>query len=347
MTSSDLPRSGSEHRDFAFYYPGPVWHSSDAIKNLLPFFDGVGLLVPSYLRDKPDTVDPALAQPLRERGLLLNVEPEVHMDQAATEQLAQAMVDIIASGALEHLSRDGEPFHELSMSRLGFMGDEGLANMLFEELKRLGVATDSQDGVSVPMHRHVRVLILVLLAQILRPKGAELGVELVPTTDRPDLIGALAQILDVPVAPSYGNVVFTDLQAVGADLSLVPLDEILDYRSQNAAKYRAYVNAVRQFVWQLSQMPEAERELAVDRREQELADLGQALRDANRRAWRKPAAVTLGAAGAVWTAISGDFVGGILAMGGAAVTMLEGRGEDIAGAYSFLFSIPRRSGYSH
>ena len=30
------------HKEIAFYYPGPIWHGSDWIKTLILFFDGVG-----------------------------------------------------------------------------------------------------------------------------------------------------------------------------------------------------------------------------------------------------------------------------------------------------------------
>src|SRR6202040_258096 len=70
---------------------------------------------------------------------------------------------------------------------------------------------------------------LVLLAQILRPKGPALGIELSPATDRPKLVDALSEVLDTsPV--SSGRVVAFDVETVAPDLSAVPLDEVLDFR---------------------------------------------------------------------------------------------------------------------
>ena len=43
-----------EKKELAFYYPGPVWRSGDWIKTLILFFDGIALLVPNYIKDKPD-----------------------------------------------------------------------------------------------------------------------------------------------------------------------------------------------------------------------------------------------------------------------------------------------------
>lgn len=48
------------------YHHEPYWHAhqSDWIKSLLLFFDGVAVLVPDYMRDRPLFTDPTLAQPL-------------------------------------------------------------------------------------------------------------------------------------------------------------------------------------------------------------------------------------------------------------------------------------------
>jgi hypothetical protein len=78
---------------------------------------------------------------------------------------------------------------------MGGLADSGLAQMMFEELRKRGLARPSEDGVSVPMHRMVRGLYLVLLAQILREAGPSIGAELSPATDRPDVQDALVEIL--------------------------------------------------------------------------------------------------------------------------------------------------------
>jgi predicted glycosyltransferase len=109
--------------EIAFYYPGPIWYNSDWVKNLILFFDGVGLLVPTYMKERPERIDPIMASPLRELGLLHILEPETLIDKAATEQLTSAMTDIITSGMLDGLAEEGTAFHELSYSRLGSHGD--------------------------------------------------------------------------------------------------------------------------------------------------------------------------------------------------------------------------------
>ena len=52
----------------AFYYPGHLWDSSDWVKTLLLFFDGIGLLVPKHKQEEPEAADPTLCRsPARSR----------------------------------------------------------------------------------------------------------------------------------------------------------------------------------------------------------------------------------------------------------------------------------------
>jgi hypothetical protein len=330
--------SSIELPEVAFYYPNPVWRHGDWIKNLILFFDGVALLVPDYMAEKPERVDPAIVVGLRQKGLLHIITPETAVDQSAAEKLAGVMSDMITSGLFDALGNASAVFHELSYSRLGGYGDEGLANMILEELKIRGLARDSEDGVSIPMHPAVRSLILVLLAQILRPKGRELGLDLSPATDRPDVVQALKELLALPNQPSSGDVVASDLLTVGVDLSAVPIDEILDYRQQNLAAYGAYRRSLRRFLRDFASMDDDARLEAMDDRQAEIEDLASDVRRASRQAWRRPASLALGLAGAAW-AFAGDPLSAALAGAGALVGFEPNGDRDIS-AYSYLFSAP-------
>jgi len=187
----------SEQKELAFYYPNPMWHHSDWIKNLVLFFDGIALLVPNYMKELPEEIDAPIVAGLREHGLLEIIEPETAVDRAATEKLAMAMTDIISSGALDSLAKQQPAFLQLSNSRLGYYGDNGLYSMIFEELKARNLARDSEDGVSIPMNPMVRSLILVLLSQILRPYGEKIGAQLSPVTDSGRMVSALSELLSL------------------------------------------------------------------------------------------------------------------------------------------------------
>jgi hypothetical protein len=212
--------------EIAFYYPGPIWHGSDWIKTMILFFDGIGILLPNYMNGKLEDEDPAITLPLKDKGLLHVLEPEKIVDKKATQKLTRAMDGIIDSGALDKFPM-ARRFHEISYSRLGGYGDLRLAQELLAKLKAKGLAKDSEDGVSIPMHPLARYLILVLLSQILRSYGPKLGAELSPATDRPEVVRALGELLSLPDSPSAGHVVSLDLETVSVDLRLVPMDEVL------------------------------------------------------------------------------------------------------------------------
>lgn len=327
--------------EIAFYYPNPMWYSGDWVKSLILFFDGIGLLVPTYMKDGLEMEDPFIVVGLREHGLLHVLEPETVVDAAATAKLATAMTDIITSGAIDRLAKEGSEFAELSYSRLGGYGDRGLADMIHEELKRRGLAHDTRDGVSIPMHPMVRSLVLVLLAQILRPYGERLGIELSPATDRPEIVDALKELLSLQETPFAGRVVSADLKFVGVDLGPVPIDEVLSFRREHLDQHKAYARSVRRFVRELSLLGENDRLAAIAEREQELTEMANALANTASKAWKQPASFALSVAGAAWTFTTGDLLGAVLAAGAALAGYTSGSLPEV-GAYSYLFEARRR-----
>jgi hypothetical protein len=214
--------AATELPEIAFYYPGPFWGDDDAIKNLLLFFDAVGVLLPSYMKRHLERPELKLIRDLIDHKALQVFEPETLVDGPATRALATSLVDIIVSGAFDQLPNDHFVHASLSMSRLGFGGDLEIARWMHEELKARGLAGDSEDGLSIPMHHSVRSVILILLAQILRGPGRRLGYELVPATDRLVLVRALQELLSMKQAPSVGNVITMDTGIMGVDVSALP-----------------------------------------------------------------------------------------------------------------------------
>lgn len=325
-------------KEVAYYYPNATWryHSTGFIKNLLLYFDGVGLLVPDYLKEKPFAQDPELASALRDNGLLHLLTPETVVTKLVTEKLAESVTEILATGALDHLSKDLGVFHELSYSRLGSYGDAGLAEMLFEEFLRRGLAKPSADGKSIPMHPLARSMVLVLLAQILRANSQPLGIALCPTTDRPDVLQALSELLNLPALPTSGQVLSSDLQHVGVDLTNVPIDQVLRFRSTHGTELQTYARDVRSFTRMLSQLPAEQR---VDAFTDRKADIDAKGEDLARRAasyWKQPAAVYFTVLAAT-AGIAGNAVAsGLLGIGGALAAFSTSGGSD-GGAYSYLF----------
>ena len=252
------------------------------------------------------------------------------------------MADIITSDVLDPLVEEETAFHELSMSRLGLYGDEALYQMILEELKERGLAEDSRDGVSVPMHPKVRSLILVLLSQILRPYGSSIDANLSPATDMGPMVAALSEFLSLSGGPSIGHVVEFDLNTVTVDVGSMPLNEVLDFRQQNLDAHRRYMLSVRRFVMELSRTPEQERALQFELRQAELDDLANDLRKRGRQAWKKPSSFALTLVGSAISTLVNPFTG-ILSLVEKAVGY-EKQGPIEAGAYSYLFRAQKRFG---
>ena len=335
--------------DVAFYYPGQYWYDADWIKNLICFFDGIALLIPRHMTDYRRVDDYPIVSALKTHDLFHVIRPEEVVDAKATKALAESLSEIIISGGLDHLikGRSKYPgmsgFSSLSRSRLGYYGDKNLADSIFQELKSHGLAEDSRDGVTIPMDRFVRSLILVLLAQILRPSGESLGVTLSPTTDQQQLVNALSEIIAKPKSssPAVGDIVSFDMDEVAVDLGPVPIDEILDFRRQNYRQHRDYIQSVRDFARELSLIPSNEREVKFEQRQEELKALSYDLRRMYRGSWKTGLSFGIGLAGAAWAATQGDPIAGALTAL-AAVTALKPDKPTEVECYSYLISARQR-----
>ena len=335
--------------DFAFYYPGQYWLDVDWVKNLICFFDGIAMLIPEYMEDHLGFDDETIISGLKKHNLFHVIRPEEVVDAKATEALTEALIEIIISGRLDHLTKGSDKdakqsdFGSLSMSRLGYYGDEDLADVIFQELKSRGLAEDSIDGVSIPMHRAVRALILVLLAQILRPRGESMGLTLSPTTDQPQLVNALSEIMlkTESSSPTVGDIVSFDMDKVGVDLGPVPMDEVLDFRQQNYCQHRDYILSVRTFARELSHMPSDEREARFEQRQEELKALSHDLRRIYRSSWNTRLPFALSLAGAAWAATQGDPIAGALTALAAVSTLIPDEPTEVE-CYSYLISARQR-----
>ena len=128
-----LDADGALVPEVAYYYPEPFWGGGQAdwIKSLLLFFDQVAILLPEYRYGRHAAADPALAGALEEMGLLIVLRPETFVDQAVTEDLAGALVELLAAGVFDDLPPAGY-FVELSRSRMGWSADVELSDALVE-----------------------------------------------------------------------------------------------------------------------------------------------------------------------------------------------------------------------
>ena len=335
-------------RDFAFYYPGQRWRDTDWVKNLICFFDGIAMLIHGSAWDYQPCDDLPIVSTLKDHGLFHVIRPEEVVDDKTTEALAKALSEIITSGRLDHLTRSGSKgiedsaFRSLARSKLGYEGNEKLANTISRELESLGLADNSEDGSFISIDGTVGALILTLLAQILRPKGESMGITLSPATDQKRVVNALSEIILKPdsPSPSAGDVVSFDIAKVGVDLGPIPIDEILDFRKQHYRQHRDYIQSVRDFVRELSCIPSDERAVKFEQRQEKLEDLSGGLRKIYSGSWKKPITFGIGLTGAALTYPS-DPIAAVLSAVNAIVGIVPDKPKEVD-VYSYLFSAKQR-----
>lgn len=324
--------------EVAYYYPAPYWGPAEGgwVKSLLLFFDQVAILLPGYMYGSHRLADPSLAGPLEDAGLLRVVEPNHWLDQELAEGLAEVMVELITNGAFDDLETHGY-YHQLSYSRMGYGADVQLGEMLVEELMARSLAKPSEDGVSIPLHPDVRTTVLVILAQLARLRGQRANLLVSPATSHAEAVRDLIRTLSRDGMASSGHVVTLDLEPVGLDLDLVPLDEVLGFREAHHKEHQSYMRNLRRFLAELAGAePEARTQLLVER-QVELAETAHVLRRTARLAFGKNlASWSLGIAGGVWAAAAKDPLGIALS----AVGLIPGVIPDPkqVSAYSYLFT---------
>lgn len=337
-----------EQRTVAYWYPEPYWseHEASAVKNLLPFFDEVAILLPDYMLGRHRDANPWLAGPLEDLGLLRILEPGAFVDQEMTTRLHAIVSGLVDSGAFNDLDVPSGPYgyHELSRTRLGWNADLALSTELIEMLQDRQLALPSADGVSVPLHPAVRTAVLVVLSQLAPAAGRLQGVDLLPVTGSRDRVRDLVNVLGLPSISTAGQVVAMDAEVVGLDLQSAPLDEVLDFREHHGDACRRYIRQVRQFGRTLSSIDsDNERTEAILDRQADLADLAADLRRTARTYWKRPVArVAVGGVGAVLSLASGSVFPA--ALGSFAALLEWDPRPDTAGPFSYLFEVHRSLG---
>ena len=335
-------------KEIAYYYPAPYWRESEGegIKSLLLFFDEVAILLPDYMYGRHTAADPTLAAPLEEQGLLRVLEPKKWIDSEMTQELAEIILKLLADGVFDGLPQDNY-YAELSRSRMGYGADVELAATVTQRLKEKGLARPSEDGVSIPLHPAVRTMFLVILGQLARRAGERRGMILHPATNVSQAAVDIVDAFSRPSMLSCDQVISFDLEPASLDLSTVPLEDVLQLREEHGTAHREYMRSLRGFILELSQMrDQRERESALFRRRQEIADMAHETRKVTRMALGKNlASWSLGITGTAWSVSTGDVLGAALGAAGFASGLIPAS-QTTAGAYSYLFDVSTAFGRS-
>jgi hypothetical protein len=329
--------------EIAYYYPEPYWLADEGswIKSLLLFFDEIAVLLPQYMDGRQFLADPTLAEPMADRGLLRVLHPESFLDEQTIVELGSLMEALLSGDAFIDFA-EVEHFAELSMSRMGLGTLEAVADRLRGELERRGLARPSTDGVSIPLHPMVRSTYLMLLAQLARATGSRHGVDLHPVTSGRG-VPSFERFMRLDALPTRGQIVSFDLEVVSVDLETVPLDDVLQFRTENAGAHRRYMQHLREFALSISLLEEPDRNRALADRAADLKDEAADLRARTRAGWTSPKRLlgfALGLGGAAWTSVSGDPIAAGMAALGAGLSMLPDGAT--GSAYSYLFNAAQR-----
>jgi hypothetical protein len=355
-----ISESGTPLPQLAFYYPGRVWSKGSWVKNLLLFFDGIALMLPTALRDAPFLADPALATGLNECGLLHVLESDSFIDTRACVELAKALqsIDWVAAGELSFQLATQTAFHDLflegfSGANIGWNRDFRVAGHIYDLLIERGAVSGPRffQGGPIAASKFTKVAVFTILAQVLRRRGREVGLDLQPTTDTPAVNTLFRQVYSMGDSflphgfpASAAQFATVDAEIVGFNVEAVPLDELLAFRTEHGLSYRRYMHDLRSFVHDLGNVGvEDEAIFAADRREA-ILDAASDLRKRTPKEWRRYAQFGVGIVGATWRLSQGDGTGAALGMLTAGLSFIGGSGEG-ASAFSYLFEAKDRFGW--
>jgi hypothetical protein len=309
--------------DLGYYFSDWIWdrESSDFMKSMLLFFDGLTLSLPS------------------ERGLLVNFAPADVLDEDSAEQLALALNEIIKQIPFAMKGR--------RQGLVSYHWGAGVAAIetirAFEKtLEDRGLASPGTEFGMYDIDGPARTLILLLFAHTLQNMLRERGLALHLATNSEwlsfEIEGWLSRYPGHTrhADPMNPFLLRRDLIDVGADLSAVPLDEVLDFREENGQHYRAYARGLRELLALGVQTNPAEQRRLLEERSLEIREQAAALRRVSRNAFgTRAAALLVSLAGAAWTLHTGDSIGAILAGSAAGIQALPVEGQPVT-AYSYL-----------
>lgn len=345
-------------KDYLYYATDWIWPEDydGKIKSLLLFFDGVTLSLPEELL--PGVIDrsPALAQPLFEKQMLINLPPEDSLTPASSSQLAEALTQWIHDNPGDH----GMAFHEgpatITSMHWGDRTDRQIAKAqrFTEKMQHMGLAR-ATDGLW-KLSPQVHLLVLMAYCRSLQEAIAQRSdLTLQPVLDlrtggwiRPQMLfEAITRRSDprIPIKSprSAVQVIESDWHEVGVDLTNVPLDEILDFRAEHREGFSSYTHGLRNLILATGQLNDEQFAAELRVRAEQITEEAASLRKVTRRAFGQTAAATvLALCGATWTATQGDLIGALFATASAGVGFA--RPSTPVTAYSYFFDIDRRFG---
>ncbi|MFC8615017.1 hypothetical protein ACFT9M_01165 [Micromonospora purpureochromogenes] len=330
----------------------------DKMKSYLLFFDGLALALPEELLDYVLDRRSVLAQPLWEQGLLHNFDPDDWMTEDLAKQIRNLVEALLAEENLQTGADRRNLLSTLTASHFVAPG-ESLTAILEEVLKKRIITAHRADRiVSLPPYNKSAILAALavimqahlqdasiqpvttsanphvmneseisagnpvdaLLRSLLQAGMPETASVLRSNSNFDDQWEAVEEFFRRPWSlPQSADIFRFDAEYLHLDLSRVPLDDVLAFRTEHGSSFRSYAQHMRGFIADLQIAPAVERRRMLSIRAQELAERAQELNGISRSAFgRATAATAISMAGAVWTARQGDLIGALLAGSAAA-----------------------------
>lgn len=355
--------------EFVHYYGDWFWHSEELTswtKSLLLFFDGIALALPSEVADYFINTHPYLAQPLVERGLLRNFDPELWLTEiphTSLSDLQRAMIEItqwdVASTSAGIIPMSPLLDYQVEFD---FLQELHAHLVTFPDILKPDLLREVQPEIDII--KAVRAERASLANFFDLPEEVQPDVAKAARAVRAFLVGATSRMLtqnvkDVNIQPlnydrnaakfvasvvglsageSRPDVVVGDMARVGLGLTAVPLDEVIDFRRTYGSEYRAYSKEVREFVLSLSLMTENDRIAAIAARRADFDDRAARLRRIGRQSFKRQSiGLALGFTGAAWTLAHGDPWGAAFAAGATAAGISRPSLGSIGAAYTYVF----------
>jgi hypothetical protein len=325
-----------------FYATDWLWERDevDSVKSLLPFFDRLCVAMDSDTFQHELEREPIVAQPLAVLGLLVNMPPS----QTISRELAASIVEtmgLVISNSPDSFKFPAKPPHDIPHIGAAFAiatlswGPGAFVMALRDVLGTADVPLDSLQGL-VSNNAWITYLLFAIRAQAICHNFRAPRRSITPVFPKGggNPLGATAPGSARPVA---GYIISSDIQRVGTDLSSVPLDEVLAFRSEHSASYRSYLKELLATATLIENNPEEYTRILRERQaliEDAASDLRKHARFEN---LKQSLTVGLGVGGAAWTGVHGEIVGALIG-GAAALTGLI-TSPSSSSAYTYLFDI--------
>lgn len=273
-----------------YYYPGSRINSFWAKQSLL-FFSRINVLVPpghSGPRRVFNDYSWGHFDELLDNDLVVPLAPDKVMSQQLSERIVEAIFEEVLSNPSEYISeRDLPGSFDVHRLKLGYGAEPALFQMLVEGLIESGVHLEYASAGFWRVPPKLRALINLVHATTIPDAIADAtGRTIRPVTNYPDVNLGVSGVTASLFQARDDEILSFDCEALDLDVSRVPVDEIVDFRSRHSEGLRHYLLDTHKFAKELSDTPDYLRAAVLRERKQEIDQFVQKMnRDGREGGW--------------------------------------------------------------